>query len=110
MANTFGTDIIFQTPDPKAAAQFYVSQLGFEITAESATQVSLHGKNINMFIERGPDLGPVFEVTVDDVAAAKRRLVSSGCEIVKDEPEFPRCYVRDPYGLTYNLSPKARGR
>jgi hypothetical protein len=26
---------------------------------------------------------------------------------VKDEPEFPRCYVRDLYGLTYNLMSRA---
>jgi hypothetical protein len=25
-------------------------------------------------------------------------------EIVKDEPEVPRCYVNDPYGLIYNLT------
>jgi hypothetical protein len=29
--------------------------------------------------------------------------VSDGCEIVKDEPQFPRCYVKDPFGLIYNL-------
>jgi len=49
-------------------------------------------------------LGPVLEVTVADVAEAKLRLTKNGCEIVKDEPEFPRCYVRDPLGLIYNLS------
>lgn len=27
-----------------------------------------------------------------------------GCDIVKDEPDFPRCYVRDPFGLIYNLT------
>ena len=32
MSNRFGTDILIQTPDPKAAALFYVNQLGFEIT------------------------------------------------------------------------------
>jgi hypothetical protein len=40
---------------------------------------------------------------VDDVEEAKLRLVKNGCEIVKDEPEFPRCYVKDPFGLIYNL-------
>ena len=24
--------------------------------------------------------------------------------VVKDEPDFPRCYVKDPYGLIYNLT------
>jgi hypothetical protein len=66
--------------------------------------VSLRGDHINLFIERGPALGPVLEVTVDDVEGARQRLVKQGCKIVKDEPEFPRCYVKDPYGLIYNLT------
>ena len=104
MANKFGTDIIIQAQDPMSAASFYVNQLGFEITDEKPNMISLHGEHINLFIELGPPLGPVFEVTVDSVAEAKIRLVANGCEIVKDEPDFPRCYVKDPYGLIYNLT------
>jgi len=104
MANSFGTDILIQAEDPKAAALFYVRQLGFEITDETTNLVSLHGANINLFIERGRALGPVLEVAVDDVEDAKRRLTQNGCRIIKDEPEFPRCYVQDPFGLIYNLS------
>jgi catechol 2,3-dioxygenase-like lactoylglutathione lyase family enzyme len=104
MANTFGTDILIQVKDPKKAASFYVEHLGFEITGEEPQMVSLHGRHINLFIERGPALGPVLEVTVDSVEAARLRLVKNGCEVVKDEPEFPRCYIKDPFGLIYNLT------
>jgi hypothetical protein len=104
MANSFGTDILIQAPDPMAAASFYVEQLGFEITGEDPGMISLHGPHINLFIERGPALGPVLEVTVDSVEAAKIRLQKRGCVMVKDEPDFPRTYVRDPYGLIYNLT------
>jgi len=104
MANSFGTDILIQAQDPKRAASFYVEHLGFEITDHNPQMVGLHGENINLFIEPGPPLGPVLEVTVDNVADAKARLVANGCEIVKDEPEFPRCYVKDPFGLIYNLT------
>jgi catechol 2,3-dioxygenase-like lactoylglutathione lyase family enzyme len=104
MANTFGTDILIQAQDPTKAASFYVEQLGFEITGETPNMVNLHGKHINLFIERGPVLGGVLEVTVDNVEEAKARLVKNGCEIVKDEPDFPRCYVKDPFGLIYNLT------
>jgi predicted enzyme related to lactoylglutathione lyase len=103
MANSFGTDIIIQAQDPKRAASFYVEQLGFTITGE-IPMISLHGKHINLFIEQGPALGPVLEITVDNVEEAKARLVKKGCEIVKDEPDFPRCYVKDPFGLMYNLT------
>ncbi len=103
MANSFGTDILIQAPDPKGAAAFYVEQLGFTITGETPRMVDLHGEYINLFIEKGPPLGSVLEVTVADVAEAKARLVKNGCEIIKHEPDFPRCYVRDPFGLVYNL-------
>jgi len=104
MANTFGTDILIQAPDPKKAADFYVEHLGFEVTGEDPKMISLHGRRINLFIERGPALGPVLEVTVDSVEAARRRLVRNGCAVIKDEPDFPRCYIRDPFGLIYNLT------
>ena len=104
MANSFGTDILIQAPDPAKAAAFYVEQLDFEITGNDPQMMSLHGKNINLFIERGPLLGPVLEVTVADVEEAKQRLVANNCEVIKDEPEFPRTYIRDPYGLIYNIT------
>jgi predicted enzyme related to lactoylglutathione lyase len=104
MANSFGTDILIQAEDPSGAASFYAGQLGFKVTGETPQMISLHGEHVNLFIERGPALGPVLEVTVDSVEEAKQRLVKNGCEIVKDEPDFPRCYVKDPFGLIYNLT------
>jgi hypothetical protein len=104
MANSFGTDILIQSQDPKTTAQFYVDNPGFEVTEEIPSMVSLCGKHINLFIELGPELGPVLEVTVASVEEAKQRLLKQGCKIVEDEPEFPRCYIKDPYGLIYNLT------
>jgi beta-lactam-binding protein with PASTA domain len=104
MANAFGTDILIQAEDPMKAASFYVNELGFEITDKKPNLVSLHGPHINLFIERGPALGPVLEVTVKSVKEAKARLKKKGCRVIKDEPEFPRCYVTDPNGLIYNLT------
>jgi catechol 2,3-dioxygenase-like lactoylglutathione lyase family enzyme len=104
MANLFGTDILIQAPDPKRAAEFYVNQLGFEIAGETPSTIGIHGAHINLFVEKGPALGPVLEVTVDNVEQARLRLVENGCEAIEDEPEFPRCYVRDPFGLIYNLT------
>ena len=104
MANAFGTDILIQAKDPMKAADFYVKQLGFKITDKKPNMISLRGKNINFFIERGPAMGPVFEVTVRSVKEARARLTKKGCKVVKDEPDFPRCYIRDKNGLIYNLT------
>ena len=104
MANSLRTDILIQAPDPVKAAMFYVEQLGLTVTDNNPRMMALNGKNINLFIEPGPPLGPVLEVTVKNLAEAKRRLVENGCEIVKDEPEFPRTYIKDPFGLIYNIT------
>ena len=104
MANSFGTDILIQAPDPKKAALFYTKYLGFKITDEQPIMVSIHGRNINFFIERGPTLGPVLEVKVDSIEETKRLLVKNGAQVVKDEPKFPRSYVKDPFELIYNLT------
>jgi len=104
MANSFGTDILIQAPDPQQAASFYVEQLGFTITGYEPQMISLHSSHINLFIEKGPALGPVLEVTVASVEEARLRLTANGCQILKDEPEFPRCYIQDPFGLIYNLT------
>lgn len=103
MGNRFGTDILIQAPDPQAAADFYVKHLGFEVSSREPI-FELKGPHINLYIEQGPKLGPVLEVTVPDVAEAKARLVKQGCKVLKDEPPFPRCYVQDRQGLIYNLT------
>jgi hypothetical protein len=104
MANAFGADLLIQAIDPQKAAEFYQAALGLEITESRPDLISLCGPRLNLFIERGPRLGPVLEVFVDDVATAKADLVERGCTILKDEPVFPRCYVQDPFGLIYNLA------
>jgi predicted enzyme related to lactoylglutathione lyase len=103
MANTFGSDILIQAPDPEAAAEFYVKQLGFTITGREPL-LELRGPHITLYIEKGQALGPVLEVTVKDVAEVRARLVKNGCKVIKDEPHFPRIYVQDPQGLIYNLT------
>lgn len=103
MANTFGTDILIQAPDPKEAAAFYVQCLGFAVTSEEP-MIELRGPHINLYIEKGPPLGPVFEVTVANADEATERLTAQGCTVVKDESNVPRRYMRDPCGLIYNLT------
>ena len=70
MGNKFGADILMQAVEPKAAAAFYASQLGFVIDEDTPNMISLRGRRINLFIEPGPALGPVLEVTIEDVEAA----------------------------------------
>ncbi len=103
MANSFGSDILIQVPDAQKAATFYVKNFGFAVTSETPV-IEMKGKNITLYIDQGPALGPVLEVFVPSVEAAKNQLVADGCTVVREEPAVPRCYVQDPFGLIYNLA------
>jgi catechol 2,3-dioxygenase-like lactoylglutathione lyase family enzyme len=104
MANAFGTDILIQAEDLQKATDFYVKELGFTVTDKNPKMIGLHGKHINLFIEPGTALGPLLGVTVRSVKDVKANLPKKGCKIIKDEPEVPRVYIKDPYGLIYNLT------
>ncbi len=96
MANKFGTDILIQAADPMEAADFYIGELGFEVTDKRSNMVSLHGQNINFFIERGPALGPVLEVNVKSgLRKRKRASHKRAARYIKDEPEISRCYIQE---------------
>ena len=88
MGNHFGTDVLIQAEDPASAARFYVEGLGFQITDAGADLISLEGQSINLYIERGPPLGPVLEVFVESVAETRRRLVEQGWVLAASPPRL----------------------
>jgi catechol 2,3-dioxygenase-like lactoylglutathione lyase family enzyme len=86
------------------AALFYSEVLGFP-RREGPGGVDVIGADpITLFITDDAELhGPVLELFVDDVEAARDTLVARGCEVVRWEGKGRDCYVRDPYGVTFNL-------
>jgi len=40
---------------------------------------------------------------VPNVDAAKARLIAAGCTVEEEDPSLPRCYIRDPYGVVFNI-------
>ncbi|MBI2845393.1 MAG: hypothetical protein HYX86_02480 [Chloroflexi bacterium] len=47
--------------------------------------------------------GPVFEFIVADLEEAKGELLAAGCQVVRWEGKGRPCYMRDPFGFTFNL-------
>ena len=47
--------------------------------------------------------GTVLEFCVDNLDVAKERLVSKGCQIIKWEEKGKDCYLKDPFGVIFNL-------
>jgi hypothetical protein len=96
-------DVILRTEAFSEAVEFYASALGLRVSHRDANLVGFETGSFCLYIERGEQHGPIFELLVPDVTAAKSRLLAVGCVLVEDNPSVPRCYIRDPYGLTFNI-------
>ena len=105
MSNTFkaSRDIIVRTENWSEALNFYGKVLGFPMTERTKTIVGFETGAFCLYVERGKEHGPVFDFLMPDIQQAKRQLVAAGCTIIEENPAVPRCYIKDPYGLVFNI-------
>ena len=102
-AYRFSRDVIIRTDQFAAATEFYSSILGLPVSYRSPNIVGFETGSFQLFVEKGQQHAPVFDVLVSDVSAAKAKLLAVGCTLVEEDAALPRCYVRDPYGMTFNI-------
>lgn len=100
-------DVIIRTEDFAAATQFYENVLGLQIFYRKPSMIGFETGGFRLYVEHGPTHGPVFEFRVPNLEAAKRDLVAAGCVVIEEDPAVPRCYLRDPHGLVFNIEQQA---
>jgi catechol 2,3-dioxygenase-like lactoylglutathione lyase family enzyme len=112
MKNKFKSsrDVIIRTGAWAKATNFYRSVLGLPVTLRSKTMMGFETGAFCLYVEKGKAHGPVFEFLVPDVQAAKRRLVAAGCAVLEEDPALPRCYIRDPFGIVFNIGQGTTGK
>src|SRR5260370_5499333 len=96
-------DVIIQTDNWTKAIEFYETTLGFTISHRSSDLMGFETGAFCLYVEKGNRPGPVFDFLVADMQAAKSRLLAAGCTVVEEDPAVPRCYIRDPFGLVFNI-------
>jgi predicted enzyme related to lactoylglutathione lyase len=99
-------DIIIHTGKFEEAARFYEEVLALPVTTKSGKLVGFETGSFQLFVDGRDSLrmGPVFEFSVADVEEAKQQLVANGCAVVAEDESVPRCYIKDPHGLVFNLT------
>jgi predicted enzyme related to lactoylglutathione lyase len=97
-------EVIVRTQKWDDAISFYGSVLGLPVAYQDATMVGFETGAFRLYVEKGKEHAPVFELLAPDVTAAKRQLLAAGCTIVEEDPSLPRCYIKDPFGFTFNLA------
>jgi len=104
------SDVMLRTNDLQEAKRFYNGVLGFPIVTDTERVVGFDTGSIVLYFETGDANGSVFEFEVDDLADAKRGLLEHGCTLVEEDPDLPRCYLRDRFGLLFNITKSYGGR
>jgi hypothetical protein len=99
-----GRDVICRASDLGAVKAYYAGDLGFPIVLDTDSMVGFETGELTLYYERGEPGPPVFEFFVDDLAKAKNRLIAAGCEVVEEDPAVPRVYLRDRFGLVFNIT------
>ena len=100
-------DVIIRTEAWEQAVRFYEKILGFSVSSRSEGMVGFDSGSFRLYVEKGEAHGPVFDYLVDDVASTRDSLLRAGCTLVEEDLTVPKCYLRDPYGVTFNLGRKA---
>ena len=98
-------NIGFQVNDLEKAKHFYENVLGLKEPEKSEVEeVEFQTNHNSIFLMSGNEnLGPIMEVVVEDLEEAKQHLVENGCEIVRWNGKGRDCYVRDPFGMVFNV-------
>lgn len=98
-------NIGFQVNDVEKAKHFYESVLGLKEPAQSnVEEVEFQTTSNSIFLIPGiENIGPVMEVIVSNLEEAKKHLLEHGCEIVRWEGKGKDCYVKDPFGMIFNV-------
>ena len=91
-------------PDLKAARDFYENVMELELVNSTDEQLVFKTGDSLFYVIHDPDRsGTVLEFCVDDLDAATDKLVSKGCRVIKWEGKGKDCYIKDPFGMIFNL-------
>ena len=96
-------DVIIRTRNWQQAVRFYEGVLGFAVSSRAEAMVGFETGAFRLYVEAGQPHGPVFDFLVADVQATMAQLISAGCVALEEDPNLPRCYLRDPFGVVFNL-------
>lgn len=99
----FSRCIALQSSHPDQAVDFYHRVLGLPIVETKNDSTELNGDPYRVFIEKGEPKGVIMEFVVSDLISARKTLEANGCTVLRWEGKGKCCYMRDPFGLTFNL-------
>ena len=90
--------------DLKEAEDYYSALFGFELISRENKKISYKdGDQFFYIIKSNNESGAIIEFEVDDIEKVKLLLQKDGCKILKWDGKGGDCFVKDKYGMIFNL-------
>lgn len=97
-------NIAVRTGQFSEAVNFYTKVIGFANRSADPEMADLDASPLNIFIIGDDEFrGPVLELFVDDLEAARQELVANECKVLRWRGRGQDCYIQDPFGVIYNI-------
>jgi catechol 2,3-dioxygenase-like lactoylglutathione lyase family enzyme len=100
MRFTTNRDVAIGVENLEKSRKFYEETLGLKPVETCPGRAVYDAGHLTLYIIEGEPHPPVLSFTVENLRAAKRRLLEGGCDIV-DERERS-LYFRDPAGVVFD--------
>ena len=97
-------NIAVRTSQYNKAVDFYSGLLDLPDRSPSPDLADFAADPLSLFVIADEEIsGPVLELFVDDLERAREQLVAKGCEVIRWRGKGQDCYVRDPFGVMFNV-------
>jgi len=97
-------NVAFETKDRKAAEEFYEKVMGMSVTKKEAGFTEFANDSIKFYVaDQNKCPGLMLDFVVDDQESAVSYLKEKGCQVIEWKGKGQDCFMRDPYGLVFNL-------
>ncbi len=95
--------VCLYSPDLESAVRHFEREMGLTVVNRTDDMADLSGGDIYLHIEKGPELGPILEILVPDIEAAKVDLIYQGWNVVVWEGRGGRCHLSNPSGILFHV-------
>lgn len=90
-------------PAQEHVVRFYKEVFGWDVVGKVGDAYEMKTEPIRLFIDNAQPRELVLELLVPDLEKARDELVAAGCRVITWQGKGKDCYIRDPFGTTYNI-------
>jgi catechol 2,3-dioxygenase-like lactoylglutathione lyase family enzyme len=97
--------VALETKNPEKAVEFYQTVLGLQRSKQTAEFTEFKSGPFNFYVAKENHCpGVMLDFRVADLEAAVEHLQAHGCQVLQWDGKGSDCFMKDPFGLVFNLS------